>query len=304
MKWKKWGLIYSPDKSRWWSRTHAYLPTPDIIDKETIRVYSSSRDENLIGRIGYVEFSTEEPNKNLIVTPTPVLDVGSFGTFDEFGVSPCCIINKEDQKLLYYVGWQRSISSSYSIFCGLALSNDNGLTFVRYSKAPILDRTDREPFLRSSVSVIEDNGIYRMWYVSGDGWTKFNDKPCPTYIIRYSESKDGYLWKTTGKICIVSKSEDEFGFGRPWVIKDNTIYRMWYSVRTKSKPYFIGYAESPDGLEWERKDETVGIHCSEEGWDSEMICFCCVFDLNSKRHMLYNGNRHGTEGFGYAELDQ
>jgi predicted GH43/DUF377 family glycosyl hydrolase len=301
MKWDKKGLIYSPNSHLWWSKTHAYLPTIDIMDS-TIRVYYSSRDIQQIGRIGYVELNPKSFEKILKTTNEPILDKGGFGTFDEFGVNPCCIITKDSKKLLYYFGWQKSISSSYSIFCGLAISDDGGISFRRYSKAPILDRTDREPFLRSSVSIIEDNGIYRMWYVSGDGWTDFNFKPCPTYVIRYAESKNGFLWNSTDKICITPKSLGEFGFGRPWVIKDTDHYKMWYSVRTKSKPYFIGYAESFDGLEWTRNDDIVGIHRSEDGWDSEMICFACVFDLFGDRHMLYNGNKHGIDGFGYAKL--
>lgn len=304
MNWEKKGMIYSPENSFWWSRTHAYLPTVDIQNNKTIRVYFSSRDENQISRIGYTEFDIKDLKKILYTTPEPILDVGSFGAFDEFGVNPCCVINKGREKLLYYFGWQKSISHSYSVFCGLAISVDGGKTFERYSKVPILDRTNHEPFLRSSVSVIEDNGCYRMWYVSGFGWTEFNNKPCPTYNIRYSESKDGYLWESTDKICIKSESGDEFGFARPWVIKDGSIYRMWYSVRAKSNPYSIGYAESTDGLDWVRKDSIVGIKRSSEGWDSEMICFSCIYDLNGKRYMLYNGNKHGREGFGYAELIQ
>lgn len=297
-------MIYKPNGSVWWSKTHAYLPTADIINSETIRVYFSSRDENQIGRIGYVELDGNNPKKILYSTTKPILDVGRFGAFDEFGVNPCCIVNKKSEKLLYYFGWQKSISASYQLFCGLAISGDGGRTFRRYSRVPILDRTDREFFLRSSVSVIEDNGIYRMWYVCGSGWTEFNGKPCPSYIIRYSESKDGFNWNSTDKVCINATSDDEFGFGRPWVIKDGGLYRMWYSVRTMSRPYYIGYAESHDGLAWERKDEIVGIEASEHGWDSKMICFACVFDLNNKRRMFYNGNRHGIDGFGYAELEE
>ena len=302
MKWNKWGLVYWPDTARWWSRSHAYLPTAEIVYSETIRVYFSSRDENQMGRIGYVDLDAEDPKKILYVTSEPILDVGEFGSFDEYGVNPCCLINKGEEKLLYYFGWQKSIKSSYALFCGLAVSIDGGRTFNRYSKAPILDRTDREPFLRSSVSVIEDNGLFRMWYVSGAGWTEFNNKACPTYNIRYCESKDGYVWAPTDVVCVDFKSDDEFGFGRPWVIKDGSIYRMWYSIRRKYRPYCIGYAESSDGLEWIRRDEAVGIHRSEKGWDSEMICFACIYDINGKRHMLYNGNRHGAEGFGYAQF--
>ena len=64
-------------------------------------------------------------------------------------------------------------------------------------------------------------------------------------------------------------TEDEFGFGRPFIIKENNLFKMWYSIRTISKGYRLGYAESVDGLSWDRKDDQVGIDVSSSGWDSK-----------------------------------
>ena len=79
---------------------------------------------------------------------------------------------------------------------------------------------------------------------------------------------------------------------------------MWYSIRSRSAPYRIGYAESADGLAWTRKDDAVGIARSESGWDGEMVCYPAVIDVNGRRLMFYNGNRHGATGFGCAVLEQ
>lgn len=87
------------------------------------------------------------------------------------------------------------------------------------------------------------------------------------------------------------------------MIKENNIYKMWYSIRSISAPYKIGFAESEDGLNWKRKDSEVGIEKSESGWDSEMICYPNVISIKGKWHMFYNGNRHGESGFGYAVLE-
>ena len=85
---------------------------------------------------------------------------------------------------------------------------------------------------------------------------------------------------------------------------------MWYSYRggseyrtNLSQSYRIGYAESLDGLKWTRKDEQVGIDVSKSGWDSEMICYPFVLDINDRRYMFYNGNGFGKSGLGYAMLD-
>jgi hypothetical protein len=96
---------------------------------------------------------------------------------------------------------------------------------------------------------------------------------------------------------------DEFGFGRPYVIHEDGRYRMWYSSRTVSKGYRIGYAESDDGLAWTRRDELAGIDVSASGWDAEMACYPYVQRTPFGRYMFYNGNNYGESGFGVAVLE-
>ena len=79
---------------------------------------------------------------------------------------------------------------------------------------------------------------------------------------------------------------------------------MLYSSRTVSKGYRLGYAESDDGLVWERKDEEVGIDVSENGWDSKMICYASEVKYKDRLYMFYNGNNCGETGFGYAVLEE
>jgi hypothetical protein len=95
-------------------------------------------------------------------------------------------------------------------------------------------------------------------------------------------------------------SDDEFGFGRPFVLDTGGLLRMWYSVRTFSKGYRIGYAESADGLHWDRQDERAGIDVSADGWDSQMICFPCIQTTSHGTYLFYNGNDYGETGFGVA----
>ncbi len=304
MKWAKKGLVYAPEGDLWWAKSHAYLPTADVISDQCIRVYFASWDKDRIGRVGYVELDIDDPGKLLYLTKECVLDIGEYGTFDDCGVSPCCIVTTGSKKRLYYFGWQKTLTAPYLLFCGVAISLDGGKSFTKYSKVPVLDRTDKEYFLRSATAVLEEDGLFRMWYVCGVDWTEFNGKPCPSYVIKYTESPDGLNWNSASRTCIDFESEDEFGFGGPCVIQDGGTYRMWYSIRSKIRPYRMGYAESVDGLEWVRKDDEVGIETSETGWDSEMICFPSVVQARGKTYMFYNGNRHGETGFGYAELVQ
>ena len=304
MKWVKHGLVYAPQGDLWWARTHAYLPTAEVVDDAFIRVYVTSYDEQKYGRIGFLDLDIENPRAILRLTTEPVLDLGVPGTFDDSGVTPSCLVQRGDQKWLYYVGWQRAEQVPYLNFTGLAVSESGGETFRRHALTPVLDRSTKEPFLRSAITILVEQGTYRAWYVSGLRWIAVQGKPYPTYVIRHAESADGVNWSRENPICIDFEDEDEFGFGRPWVLKDGPTYKMWYSIRSTRRPYCIGYAESSDGRSWVRKDEEVGIAAASSGWDAEMICFPCVVDVRGRRYMFYNGNRYGETGFGYAELEE
>jgi predicted GH43/DUF377 family glycosyl hydrolase len=81
---------------------------------------------------------------------------------------------------------------------------------------------------------------------------------------------------------------------------------MWFCFRGSEDfrggkdSYRIGYAWSNDLLAWQREDDLAGINVSESGWDSEMITYPCVVQVDSQYLMFYNGNGFGTSGFGYA----
>jgi len=50
--------------------------------------------------------------------------------------------------------------------------------------------------------------------------------------------------------------------------------------------HVIKYAESRDGIKWNRLDHLSGIDVSPDGWDSEMIEYPFVFDHKGQRYML------------------
>jgi hypothetical protein len=186
------------------------------------------------------------------------------------------------------------------------LSEDGGLTFRRAFEGPILDRTKDEPHLVVTPHVIIEDGIWKMWYCGGTEWKLVDGVTEPQYLIKYAESKDGIEWVRPNRVLISYRHESE-AIGRPVVVHENGIYKMWYSYRNideyrtnKNKSYHTGYAESVDNLNWERKDEESGLDLSETGWDSEMTAYPYIVDYQDKRYLFYNGNGFGRSGFGYA----
>ena len=299
MEWSKRGLIFKPAVRFDWMVTHAAFPLAERIGEDLYRIYFSARDELNRAQVGYIEININEPQKVLYITEKPVLGLGDLGCFDDNGVMAEWIVGHGGMKYLYYYGWNRGVTVPYYIYIGLAISKDGGETFERYSKVPILDRNTVDPYQTTGPCVLIENEIWRMWYVSSDkGWKITNGKLSPYYHIKYAESKDGIGWDRKGIICVDFKSKDEYGIGRPCVLKEDGIYKMWYSYSTGS--YRIGYAESLDGINWERKDDEAGIDVSDSGWDSEMIEYAFVFNHKGKKYMLYNGNGFGKDGFGLA----
>jgi len=200
------------------------------------------------------------------------------------------------------MGWNKGSKVRAAEVSGLAISKDNGNSFQRYSRTPILERTNNEPFTVLVVScVIIENGIWRMWYDSADYW--INDS-LPRYNIKYAESQDGINWERKGIVSVNYKSDDESRVSRASVIKEGDIYRMWFCYAIGAGGYTMGYAESEDGIVFNRMDEKVGIELSEFGWDSEMICYPNVFRHKENLYMLYCGNGYGKEGFGIAILSK
>jgi len=219
---------------------------------------------------------------------------------------PSSVIKKDGLVYLYYSGWSRCYSVPYSNYTGLALSEDGGSTFRKYSRGPIIDRTPFEIYSATSPCVYFD-GLWHMWYSSGTNWIKVNDKYEHTYEIKYAYSEDGLNWLQTNETVIKQRTKFE-AITKPTVIKLDGIYHMWFCYRGSEDfrggedSYRIGYATSEDLKNWTRDDKNSGIEVSESGWDSKMIAYPEVAKINDQVIMIYNGNDFGADGFGYAIL--
>jgi predicted GH43/DUF377 family glycosyl hydrolase len=297
------GLIYAPDGSQVWARSHAMLPTPLDLGDGRLRIYVAFVDENTVGRIGYVDVDASDPSRVLEVSDAPVLDIGEPGAFDDNGVNPSSIVRVGDEIWLYYIGYQLGVHIRYLLFSGLAVSYDGGTTFKRHSRAPILDRSNSELLLRSAPHVTSGGPPWRMCYVAGDRHVSAGGTTRPNYNVRCIESLDGIHWPAEGEVAVDLESDDEYGLGRPVIVEWDDMGRMFYSVRSHSRGYHLGYAESADGRTWVRRDEQVGIEVSQTGWDSEMLIWASVCPTEHGIYLFYNGNGYGETGFGYAILE-
>jgi len=302
MKWIKKGLICFPVGSSSWAQHSALQPTPYHTAQGTIRVFAGFRDNAGVSRVGYIDLDGNDPARVLGVSEQPALDIGVPGAFDENGVVPCAVSERDGKLYLFYAGYQLGRVVKFFVFSGLTISENGGESFQRYSQVPVCDRTDHDLFFRVIHTIMFDEGKWKAWYGAGSEFDTEGGRQYPRYNIRYAESPDGIHLSSDFRVC-VDMSGGEYRVGRPYVIKHAEIYRMFYSAGTKTEGYRLAYAESPDGLNWNRKDSEVGIAGSASGWDSQMQGYPAIMTYKDQTYLFYNGNDYGREGFGYAILD-
>ncbi|MES2593558.1 MAG: hypothetical protein V4608_16865 [Bacteroidota bacterium] len=303
MKWHKIKNIFAPDNNFEWMVSHAANPFAEVLTDDIFRIYFTCRNNTNQSYIGFVDVDFSNDFKITGISESPVLEPGQLGLFDDSGVAMGYLINIHHKKYLYYLGWNLKVTVPWLNTIGLAIFNTKSKKFEKHSLAPLLDRSNEDPFSISYPSILFDNDIYKMWYGSNLSWGQ--DQSEMQHVFKYAESRDGINWQRTNKIAVNLIHENEYALSKPFVIRENGIYKMWYSFRANGiiKTYRIGYAESVNGIDWIRKDNETGIDISKDGWDNEMICYPFILNYKNKRYMLYNGNGYGKTGFGVAVLE-
>lgn len=303
LQWKKKGRICSHETFDLpWYRKNTMVPVPYQLDAKRLRIFITMCDAENIGRIGYVDVDADDPSQLIGYSAQPVLDIGTDGHFDDSGVLPSALIEQGGRLYMFYSAYQKQAKVPYSILSGMAAFNADFSQLHRVQASPILERTDEEQFIRSAIFCDKTDTGYRLYYSSGTSWTHNGVKQAPRYDIKCIESADLFDWHGAKPHSSIRLQGDEYGLTTPGVYREGGMFKMIYAIRSISKGYRIGYAESHDGLDWTRMDTQMQIDVSVDGWDSEMICFANRAQVNGKTYLFYCGNHYGMGGMGYAEL--
>lgn len=305
MSWEKRGLIYEPREIGEEIKGGGNYPVPLLLS-DRIRVFFAPRNASNQSCIAYLDISRNDPAQILDIADSPVLNRGKLGTFDDCGVQPMQAMRNGNDVWLYYLGWNPGVNILARNNTGLAISTDDGKSFRRAFEGPIMDRTRDEPYFAFTPWILIEDGLWRMWYASGTGWYEVDGKAEAGFEIKYAHSTDGIDWTRPNHRCLPPTRDDEV-MCKPNVIKKDGRYLMWFSYRSYRDfrggdgSYRIGYAESSDGLQWERMDEKGGLDVTPGTWDSDMTCFSSILEVGDRLYLFYNGNGFGQSGFGYAE---
>lgn len=309
------GKVFDPTeiKNRSWLKEFAQAPAVLIFD-DFVRVYFSCRppaNENgqYVSYSAYVDLNRNNLFQILRVSDTPVLKLGELGTFDEFGTYPVSIIKYNTEIRAYYGGWTRCESVPFNVAIGYGISQNDGKTFTKAGEGPVLSYSIDEPFILSGPKIRRFNNKWYLFYIAGKKWIQDNGKPEPVYRIKMATSDDGINWVKENKDLVTARLEEDEAQASPDVFFYQGKYHMFFcyrrsiNYRGRENGYRIGYAYSSDLVNWQRDDSKAGIDVSIEGWDSEMISYPHVFELDNELYMFYLGNQVGKYGFGLAQLE-
>ncbi|WP_117190686.1 glucosyl hydrolase [Rhizobium terrae] len=292
--WQDLGLVFPVGGQTPWMASHGYVPTA-CVQQDRIRVFAAFWDAEQVGRIGYVDFSRQDPSKVIGFSEKPVLDVGIPGAFDEHGVTPMSVVAYAGELRLYYAGWQRSPTVRYFLFTGLASSRDGGETFTRYADTPVLDRVPDHHLVRTGFFDHQD-GLWKAWIAQSDGMIDVQGKPTPTYSLSYTQSDDGISWPKKAMPCFKQGEDGIFGFGRSAMWRDDHGYHVMLSVR-RLNGYRIEYARSSNGIDWSAPDDSgYGLSPEDTNTGERETMFPSVIKVDGEMYVFYNGDRFGEAG--------
>lgn len=317
MKTTKLGKVFDPTEHDLPLGCFAFAQSPQtLVFDDFVRIYFSSRqqddDGKFLSQILYVDMEKDFSKVRGLSSGT-VIPLGGLGTFDEHGIFPVNPVRVGNKVYAYTCGWSRRVSVSVETSTGLAISDDDGKTFKKVGAGPVLSSSLQEPMLVGDSFVQHFNGAFHMWYMFGTGWKAAteNEPPARIYKIGYATSTDGIDWvKDEGRKIISDRLNEDECQALPSVIEWEGKYHMVFCYRqatdfrkNTSRGYRIGYAWSEDLKTWHRDDEMLGLNPSEEGWDSDMMCYPHFCIVDGMAYVLYNGNEFGRKGFGVARVE-
>lgn len=299
------GPIFCVEGDQWWNKSHAQVPVPLVVD-DKIRIYYASRADDGMSRISFLEVLAEDPSIISYVHQDIICDLGQPGAFDDSGMMPTCVMTIDAEVWLYYIGWTKSDSVPYENAVGLLRSTD-GVSFERVSAAPILSKSEYDPYFVGTCWVDSTEDCYVAYYLSCTGWHGENP-PEATYDIKEAKSSDGQHWQLSGRVILANDSIDE-AIASVTII-DSAPRVMLYCSRstfgfrdkTEHSYRLRSAVEQEDGT-WMKTARRYVMEPGEDGeWDCDMQAYPYAISVGERNLMFYNGNGFGKSGIGFAEV--
>jgi predicted GH43/DUF377 family glycosyl hydrolase len=205
---------------------------------------------------------------------------------------------------MYYTGWGfEGPGTSWAM--GVAESQDAGLSWERYNEGPFFERGDADSPDGGGAcvpTVIKVGDRWMMWYTAG-----IVNPNAHTHIhLCLAYSDDGLRWEKYAENPVIG---DNFKDDPPrsvtsrcYVRHDNDVFRMWYSYGCPN--YEIWYAESIDGIVWEKSPLNPVLAASPgPAWDDDIVAYPEVQIVDGVYRLWFCGNGFGSVGYAEGILE-
>ena len=181
------------------------------------------------------------------------------------------------------------------------------VNWTKYADNPILKGGPsgnwNHSVVEASVLYNADSSRFEMWFVGTSG------SPVFPYRVGFATSIDGLTWEMHPNNPVLSPGStgewDAYTVEFPYVIRENGQYKMWYSSGGSNYiQYKIGFATSPDGINWTKYANNPILGFGTEPWEAGGVMACTVLPVSGGYKMWYTGlttaGQNGTCAIGYA----
>ncbi len=238
-----------------------------------------------VGKIGYA--TSSDGLTWVRYQNNPVLEPGTTGEWDANNVDYACVLKINGTYKMWYKG-----EDDQSSRIGYATSSD-GIHWEKYNGNPVLDLGNAGSWDDHEVlhpAVVYDGNIYHMWY---NGYGQDLQRT------GYATSPDGITWtKYSGNPVMTIGNPglwDDYMLALMSVIYKDNEFKMWYTAgdgTDEDVKYFrIGYATSPNGINWTKYENNPVLDLGAEGsWDNLNVAVSAViFDTTQNIYKLWYG---------------
>ncbi len=128
--------------------------------------------------------------------------------------------------------------------------------------------------------------LYQMWYTGiGQNWSGGPDR----FRLGYATSPDGINWTKYDWILKGTEgSWDSGGIARgESIIYKDGIYQIWYAATDEGFNWKIGYATSPNGIDWTKGNNGLPVVTPTEPWELTDVEYPNVIFNNGVYEMFY-----------------
>jgi predicted GH43/DUF377 family glycosyl hydrolase len=131
-----------------------------------------------------------------------------------------------------------------------------------------------------------DSARFEMWYNRAA-----SNSSEPPWLVGYATSPDGTHWtqRLAPVMSPTASTWDAYTIAVPVVIRENGTYKMWYSSYLNStSPGYIGYATSPDGINWTKYAGNPIFGPGTAAWEQGGPDACSVMPVQGGYKIWYD----------------